>query len=257
MARVIEESNLSYEQRDQAQAEILAMEQSNLREQGIFEQQMKSLKEELNNNLSTKSTSTFSSKKLNHLENNGAEELSCEESHFSIASSNNEIFISETAEEEKLQHLQEVFSRIYSAIESSSLSDENGMNKNACEDDEKHNYIIDTFLTNEEQNFSLLTFANEQADQINRLQGQVQALREEEASYEKKNGNDKNQYKIHLIELENKINCLNQQKKKYMDKCMDNRETLDQLRSILHVSKKQLNIEHSLLILKSIFYRIR
>ena len=52
MARVIEESNLSYEQRDQAQAEILAMEQSNLKEQEVFEQQMKSLKEEVNNNLS-------------------------------------------------------------------------------------------------------------------------------------------------------------------------------------------------------------
>ena len=37
MSRVIEESNLSYEQRDQAQADILATEQSNLKEQEVFE----------------------------------------------------------------------------------------------------------------------------------------------------------------------------------------------------------------------------
>ena len=37
MARVIEESNLSCEQRDQAQADVLAMDQSNLKEQEVFE----------------------------------------------------------------------------------------------------------------------------------------------------------------------------------------------------------------------------
>ena len=61
--------------------------------------------------------------------------------------------------------------------------------------------LVRTFIRNEDQNFSLFNYANEQSNEIEKLEEQVAALKEEEVRFAQEGGDDTSQHKQLLRDL--------------------------------------------------------
>merc|ERR1712196_665048 len=67
------------------------------------------------------------------------------------------------------------------------------------------NELVNTFIANEDQNFSLFNYVNEQNNEIEKLEEQISALKEEEQKFQREFGDDANQHKQLLNELAQKL----------------------------------------------------
>jgi hypothetical protein len=105
---------------------------------------------------------------------------------------------------ERAQNFEEAFNKIKAATGITDLDE-----------------LVRTFIKNEEHNFSLFNYVNEQNNEIEKYEEQIQALREEEMKFKQETGNDVNQHKEILKDLESKLQTSNLMAEKYEVRCQD------------------------------------
>ena len=219
MALVIEQSNQSYEQRDKAQLEIAAIERLNRKEEDAYHQQISDLSEELekiNEQLlsSTKRNQTAAAVDPIEEERKAAERRETARAN-EIARAEEEYA---QQRKEKLEKYEDVFHQISEATGISDVDE-----------------LVKSFEENEEHNFSLFRYSNEQAAEIERLEEEIQALHEEEMRY-KKQANENNGHRDEIVKLENEIKSVDEQTELYAGKCNSYTKILEEVKDEIKVS---------------------
>lgn len=235
MAEIIEVSNQSYEQRDTYQMEIAAIEQANRKEQEEFEEQMVALGRMLDTELALPSTAKLSNrtKTLTRLSGGTAKSKTATGGLGDTAGSNsgemnrtgsagggggNTISAINKEDDdinfkERAQNFEEAFNKIKAATGITDLDE-----------------LVRTFIKNEEHNFSLFNYVNEQNNEIEKYEEQIQALREEEMKFKQETGNDVSQHKEILKDLENKLQTSDLMAEKYEVRCQDLQRIMESLK---------------------------
>mmetsp|Transcript_72323 Transcript_72323/g.205687 ORF Transcript_72323/g.205687 Transcript_72323/m.205687 type:complete len:564 (-) Transcript_72323:150-1841(-) len=219
MANIIELSNLSYEQRDNYQMEIAAIEQANRKEQEDFEEQMATLDGLLENELQLETQQGGTNGKSSPNKGEAYGDLAIEDEAllkkkvnkgaWGIAKDKADVQVSM----ERVQNFEEAFNKIKAATGITDIEE-----------------LVRTFIKNEDQNFSLFNYVNEQTNEIEKLEEQIQQLKEEEQKYAQESGDDVNQHKQILKELEVKLQSTETMVEKYELKCQDTQKTIESLK---------------------------
>ncbi|CAN0083088.1 unnamed protein product, partial [Phaeothamnion confervicola] len=149
MANVIEASNAAYEQRDAAQIETAAIEQANRREQDDFESQMLELGRALEGELNPTTFSVTAGASGPHGAMTQHEELSLKHRLAADATGLANERAELQASQERIQSFEEAFTRIQAAT--------------GIEDVDE---LVRTFIKNEDHNFSLFNYVNQQQNDI-------------------------------------------------------------------------------------------
>ncbi len=222
MALVIEQSNQAYEQRDKAQLEIAAIERLNRKEEDAFHQQIGELSDELekiNEQFLISSKRAQSAIVVDPVE----EERKAIERREAARANEAARAEAEDAKQrdEKLQSYADTFREI-SAATGISDADE----------------LVKVFIENEEHNFSLFRYSNEQAAEIERLEEDIQDLREEESKCKEEASDDRNDSrKDDLVKLQNEISLVDELTKGYESKC-------DGYQNLLEEVKDEIKVRH-------------
>lgn len=210
MAQVIEQSNFSYEQRDKSRMEILAISQTNKKEQEIFDRHM----EDMGRKLEEEIKAAAERRKSQQPKNTISEEESkaaAEKAAKASALLKEKQAIAEQRRE-KIQHFEEAFRKIATATGVTDVDE-----------------LVKTFTSNDEQNFSLFTYANEQSNEIDNIEDQVQILQKEKSNYVN-NEDDTNQYEQTLQEFEARIETAKVQAENNEEKSIESLLILESLK---------------------------
>lgn len=219
MALIIEQSNQAYEQRDRALLEIAAIERLNRKEEDTYQQQVAELNEELeavNGQLlnATKRGTTALAVDPKEDEKKAAQRR--------VAARASEIARAEEEyaqqRQEKLQMYEDAFREIFAATGISDVDE-----------------LVKVFIENEEHNFSLFRYSNEQAAEIEKLEEAIHALREEEMMY-KEDANVRDGRKEEMVKLENEVKTIEEQTAVYESKCRSYQKLLDEIMEEIKVS---------------------
>lgn len=229
MAEIIEVSNQSYEQRDTFQMEVAAIEQANRKEQEEFEEQMGTLGRLLDTELQLPAPGSGLLTRAKSLSGIAAGSPSSKGATLrgslsrGALGSSKDLDGAEGADKtggagdidfhERAQNFEEAFQKIKAAT-------------GITEVDE----LVRTFIKNEEHNFSLFNYVNEQNNEIEKLEEQIQQLREEELRFTQESGNDVNQHKEILRDLEGKLAASESMAEKYEQRCQDLQRITESLR---------------------------
>jgi hypothetical protein len=219
MAEIIEVSNQMYEQRDQFQMEVSAIEQSNRKEQEEFENQMVELGRMLDTELRLPSPSRQTQRSPgNTLE--GDDMMSPDRRSLKSAGGFSQTGGGGGAEKqevvnsyERVQNFEEAFNKIKAATGITDIDE-----------------LVRTFIKNEDHNFSLFNYVNEQNNEVEKLEEQIQVLREEEKKYAQESGEDVHQHKQILKELEVKLQSTESMAEKYETRCQDLQRVIETLK---------------------------
>ena len=221
MALVIEQSNQAYEQRDKAQLEIAAIERLNRKEEDAFHQQISDLSDELekvNEQFLKSSKRTQSAIVVDPVE----EERKAVERREAARANEAARAEEEDAQQrdEKLRSYEDAFRQISAATGISDVDE-----------------LLQVFIENEEHNFSLFRYSNEQAAEIELLEEDIQCLREEEmkCKEEASNGRDDSR-KDDLVKLQNEISLVDELTKGYELKCDGYQTILEEVKDEIKVS---------------------
>jgi coiled-coil domain-containing protein 63/114 len=114
---------------------------------------------------------------------------------------------------ERVQNFEEAFNKIKSATGITDVEE-----------------LVKTFIKNEDHNFSLFNYVNEQNNEIEKLEEQIQQLREEEHKFALESGEDFQQHKQILKELENKLQTTDAMAEKYEIRCQDLQRVIESLK---------------------------
>ncbi|EED92009.1 predicted protein, partial [Thalassiosira pseudonana CCMP1335] len=214
MAVVIEQSNLAYEQRDKAQLEIAAIEQANRREEDAYHQQVNDLSDELER----MNEQLFNNTKRNQqpvLVDLAEEERKSAERKEALRANEIARVEEEYAQQrkERMQNFEEAFRKISAATGISDVDE-----------------LVRVFIENEEHNFSLFRYLNDQASELERLEEEIQALHEEGARYSEAAGDDGDEYNEEMLKLESKIKATEEQTATYKAKCESHQKILDEVK---------------------------
>lgn len=90
--------------------------------------------------------------------------------------------------------------------------------------------LVRTFIKNEDQNFSLFNYVNEQTNEVEKLEEQIQQLREEEHKYAAESGEDAAAQTQVLAALEAKARATEASVGRYEAKCTATHRVLEALR---------------------------
>ena len=220
MANVIEISNNAYEHRDNYQLEIAAIEQANRKEQDDFEAQMVELGRVLENELQMPPPTLLgagSAKSVGGLRDSGDQGTAAtKKPKNKNASAMSKEKLELQVGEERVQNFEEAFNRIKAATGISAIDE-----------------LVRMFIKNEDQNFSLFNYVNEQTNEIEKLEEQVQLLQDEQAKYTQESGDDVNQHKLILLDLESKLAQTEAQAGKYEQKCEEYQAVIDNLKKAI------------------------
>ncbi|CAE7374242.1 ODA1 [Symbiodinium microadriaticum] len=189
MAEIIEVSNASYEQRDAYQMEVAAIEQANRKEQEEFEEQMVELGRMLETELKLPGHGRPQSRTTTAL--NASQTTANSQAGDDLNKtgwSQNAEKMDVLASYERVQNFEEAFNKIKAATGITDIDE-----------------LVRTFIKNEDHNFSLFNYVNEQNNEIEKLDEQIQQLREEERKFAHESGEDVHQHKQILKELEAKL----------------------------------------------------
>ena len=126
---------------------------------------------------------------------------------------------------ERVQNFEEAFNKIKMAT---GISDVEG--------------LVKTFIKNEDHNFSLFNYVNEQNNEIEKFEEQIQALREEERKFAQESGDDAHQHKQILKELESKLASTESMSEKYEVRCQDLQRVVESLKRGLQSIFEKLDI---------------
>ena len=218
MAIVIEQSNQAYEQRDKAQLEIAAIEQADRKDEDAHHQQMNELSDELEDI----NQQLLNSSKRNQqpvLVDPAEEERKIAERR--EAARANEIARAEEEyaqqRKERMQNFEEAFRKISGATGISDVDE-----------------LVRVFIENEEQNFSLFRYMNEQTAEIERLEDEINVLQEEGERCRAKQGDNAND-KEEIMEIERQIKATEEQTAIYSLKCEESQKLLDEAKDEIKV----------------------
>jgi len=248
MAEIIEISNQSYEQRDTFQMEVAAIEQANRKEQEEFEEQMSTLGKLLDTELQLPAPGSGLLTRAKSLASVGAGASPSMKAGAGMSmrgsssargtlgtaggggggdaggdlgkTGGSEVGAggpdgapAEIDFQERAQNFEEAFNKIKAAT-------------GITEVDE----VVRTFIKNEEHNFSLFNYVNEQNNEIEKYEEQIQQLKEEELKFAQESGNDVNQHKEILKDLEAKLQTSEQMAEKYEQRCQDLQRVTESLK---------------------------
>ena len=127
---------------------------------------------------------------------------------------------------ERIQNFEEAFNKIKSATGVTDIDE-----------------LVKTFIKNEDHNFSLFNYVNEQNNEVEKIEEQIQALREEERKYAAESGEDVQQHKQILKELENKLIASETMVEKYEVRAQDLQRDIESLKRGIQSIYEKLNIE--------------
>jgi chromosome segregation ATPase len=229
MAEVIELSNQSYEQRDGYQLEIAAIEQANRKEQEDFEEQMIELGRMLENDLrlptpsatgrfgGTNTNGLASSKRFGStgsllMNDTGGDEAGDSRGGL-LSRSKLQSGSKSTSAMDRVQNFEEAFEKIKASTGISDIEE-----------------LVRTFIKNEDHNFSLFNYVNEQNNEIEKYEEQIQQLREDEKKFTQESGEDVHQYKQVLKELESKKQTTDSMAEKYEIRSQDLQRIIESLK---------------------------
>ena len=215
MAEIIEVSNQSYEQRDTFQMEVAAIEQANRKEQEEFEEQVATLGRLLDTELQLPAPGSGLLSRAKSFAGLAASSPSTKTGTLRGSLSRGALGSSKDLDaedkgpleidfHERAQNFEEAFNKIKAAT-------------GITEVDE----LVRTFIKNEEHNFSLFNYVNEQNNEIEKYEEQIQQLREEELKFTQESGHDVNQHKEILKDLESKLQSSEAMAEKYEQRCQD------------------------------------
>jgi len=169
IAYTIELSNQSYEQRDSYQLDIATIEQANRKEQEDFDGQMDELNQALDEaarkeatiGKKDKSGKIFPSGSMTS-EEEEVMKNKLKKQVWGIAAEKSDTKHSE----ERIKSFEEAFARIKAATNFQDIEE-----------------LVRTFIKNEETNFSLFNYVNEQTNEMERLEEEILKLKEEESKF--------------------------------------------------------------------------
>merc|ERR1711871_828471 len=118
---------------------------------------------------------------------------------------------------ERVQNFEEAFNKIKAATGISDIEE-----------------LVRTFIKNEDQNFSLFNYVNEQTNEVEKLEEQIQQLKDEEAKYAQESGDDVNQHKQLLRDLELRLQSTESMAERYEQKCSEAQKTINSLKMGVH-----------------------
>jgi hypothetical protein len=216
MTQVIEHSNAAYEQRDKSRLEIVAIDQANKKEQENFDRQM----EEMGRALEAEINAAAERRKSQHPSVADADEeskIAAEKAAKANALLRENEALSKEREQ-KVQQYEDAFHRIENTTGVSDVDE-----------------LVQRFRKNDEQNFSLFTFANEQANEIEALEEQVQALRAEQRESDSSKGSEQMEEHQKLIKIDQKIETTSKQIEKITEKTSECQTALDSIQDGLKV----------------------
>lgn len=216
MAQVIEQSNLAYEQRDKLRLEILAIDQTNKKEQDIFDRNMEELGKKLEEEIKAAAERRKTQLPQDIISEEETKAAAERATKASMLRKEKEAIIKQR--KEKIQHFEEAFRKIASST--------------GIADVDK---LVKTFMANDEKNFSLFTYANEQANEIESIEGQIQELLNEKTSFTDSN-EELNQYDLQMKDFESKIESSGLNADKFESKCDECSGILDSLKAGVMVS---------------------
>jgi coiled-coil domain-containing protein 63/114 len=127
---------------------------------------------------------------------------------------------------ERVQNFEEAFDKIVAAT---GITDIEG--------------LVRTFIQNEDHNFSLFNYVNEQNNEIEKLQEQIQLLGAEEKEFAVESGDDFHQHKQALKELESKLLTNDLMAEKYDVRCQDLQRTVENLKRGIQSIHEKFSID--------------
>jgi len=213
MANIIELSNLSYEARDNFQMEIAAIEQANRKEQEDFEDQMTTLDDLLTKEVRDENDAALRRSKTEAVEESEKDEEKLKKKVNKGAWGIAKEKVDAQVSVERVQNFEEAFLKIKAATGIADIEE-----------------LVRTFIKNEDQNFSLFNYVNEQTNEIEKLEEHIQQLKEEEQKYAQESGEDAQQQKHVLKELESKVASTENSIDKYEVRCKSIHVTIDELK---------------------------
>ncbi|KAL3765624.1 hypothetical protein ACHAW5_008281 [Stephanodiscus triporus] len=226
MAVVIEQSNQAYEQRDKAQLEIAAIERLSRKEEDAYHQQISDLSGELekvNEQLLNSTKSGQTAIVVDPLE----EERKVTERKDAARATELARAEEEYAQQrdKKLKSYEDAFREISAATGISDVDK-----------------LVKVFIENEEHNFSLFRYSSEQAAEIERLEEDIQSLREEEMKYKNEASDDRDgSRRDDIVKLQNEISLLDELTKAYESKCDSYQNILEEVKDEIKLLLIRLN----------------
>lgn len=248
MARVIELSNLSYEQRDGFQLETAAVQQADRKEQQDFEDQVAALDDRMAADLSLgapqrerkRSDSGRQDGAPDAPRDSGATDGAIDGAPAADEATRLREQVSAVQEQllrhqddahtsmARVRHFEDAFNRIRAATGIQDVDE-----------------LVRTFIKNEDHNFSLFNYVNEQTNEIEKLEEQIQALREEETRYAQESGDDATQHRAALGVLEARLQATEATAQKYEQKCAAAQSTQDGLKRGIQSCFRRLECKHA------------
>ena len=179
MANIIEVSNVAYEARDQAQAEIAQLRAQSEKERIAFETEWKELGKSIEKD---RRMQDFMKIKDRERASNDPEDDKRKSKTAPRGRAEQQVAM------EKVQSYEEAFAKIQQATGISDIDE-----------------LVTTFINAEDQNFSLFNFVNELNNEIEKLEEQIAEIRAEIEKYRGQGVNTDNQRKKILKDLEDRL----------------------------------------------------
>merc|ERR1712070_222316 len=218
MANIIEISNSAYESRDQAQQEMQALKKQLEEEQAAFEEEWKDLGRIIEADRARKASRT---KQVEGIGQRG--EMSVEEEAgmkkklikgtWAIARDKASMHV----QAKKVVNFEDAFSNIMEKTNIHSIEE-----------------LVDTFINAEDMNFTLFNFVNELTSEIEKLEEQIQDIKEEVDKYRGQDMNSDHQRKKILKDLEEKLGRTETKAEQYDAKFAHSTKILGSLKDGIH-----------------------
>lgn len=232
MAEIIELSNQSYEQRDAFQMEIAAIEQANRKEHEEFDEQTKELTRMLEVELrlptpSVQNRTATSTLGINGRTNSAPSMGGTAAIMDANNNATNSLTVLDNHSMERIQNFEEAFNKIKAATGITDIEE-----------------LVRAFIKNEDHNFSLFNYVNEQNNEVEKLEEQLQLLRVEEKHYAQESGEDVVAHKQILKELESKLATTESMAEKYEMRCQDLQRAIESLKRGIQSTYERLEINN-------------
>lgn len=192
MESLIEECNEAYAERDKAKAKVAALKQEAAKEQEAFQLEWKKLSDTIEKEKRAKDLSelpdTGAKEKRIAMEEEARMRRSIAKGAWTIGKGKAQIFLSA----EKMQHYEEAFNKIQQTTGVTDIDE-----------------LVQRFIASEDKNFSLFNYVNELAAEIDNLEQQIQAVKQDIEKYRGQGVNTDNQRKRILRELQQRLERTN------------------------------------------------
>lgn len=251
MSEIIEISNQAYEKRDTFQMEIAAIEQANRKEQEEFDDQMIELARLLDNDLALPPPSRLGNTNIfNSTSNRNRKSLRQSIGNKGNTTTNTPIYnISNAADTiiiepiaiQRLENFEKAFKKIRIKTGINDIDE-----------------LVKVFIKNEDHNFSLFNYINEQNNDIEQLEEKLHQLQDEEKELiSKSNIQDDddhitddsiinykdNSMKQYIKELQMKLQSTESMYEKYEYRCQDLLKIIENVKFIIQVMIQKLQLQ--------------